>query len=108
MNYTYIYRESFSEEKQGKKPDIVKYAKEHNLYIKEERNGFFVLARNMEAVVYEHDEQTNKIVRQADPCTYLKETHPEYQRITEKRVRTLVDNLNKGKEVFDYVVNAAS
>jgi len=106
MHYTYGYSNSDSMKFQGKKSEALKVARKNNMYIKEERNGNFVLARNVESVIYEHDE--DKVTRQCNPWPYLESTHPEYKEISEKRVQLLVESLNAGLEVFDDVCKAAS
>ena len=106
MHYTYVYLPSDSMNFQGKRSEAEKIAKKYHMYIKEERNGVFVLAKNVESVIYEHDE--DKITRQCDPWPYLQSTHPEYKAISEKRVQLLVESLNAGIEVFDDVYKAAS
>ena len=104
--YTYIFFKSSSITFQGKKADALKIAEEYHMYIKEERNGFFVLAKNAEAIIYEHDDSDN-IIRQVDPRPYLKKSDPN-SRLTEKKVSNLVDDLNAGYLYFEDLSNAAS
>lgn len=92
--YTHIFFNADSITFQGKKADAVKIAEKYNMYIKEERNGFFVLAKNAEAVIFEHDD-TDQVVRQVDPRPYLIKPNTK-GRLTEKKVINLVDDLNAG------------
>ena len=106
MNYKYIFSPSEAITFQGKKADALKRAKKNNMYIKTEKNGFFVLVKNAEAVIYEYD-SSNKIVRQADARPYIKENYSTGT-LTENRVQSIVDSLNAGDIVFDDVCKAAS
>lgn len=102
--YTHIFFNADSITFQGKRLDAEKIAKKYNMYIKEDRNGFFVLAKNAEAVIFEHDE-TDSIVRQVDPRPYLIQPGSK-ARLTEKKVINLVDDLNAGFVHFGELTKA--
>lgn len=102
MKYSKIYRPASKLEMQGKKAEAIKAAKEKDMHIQIERNGYFVLTSPMQTLVFESDDN-GKIIRQADPCKYILESHPEYKKVTEGRVDKLVDQLNKGVVDFDDV-----
>ena len=108
MYYTSLYRESSSMEYRGKRADALKEAKKRHMYIKIERNGYFLLVRDAEFVIYERDDITRRIVRQCDPRPYITKKHPEYKNITQNRVNVLVNNLNKGYVKFDEVIAATA
>lgn len=108
MYYTSLYRESSSMEYRGKRPEALKLCKQNGMVIKIERNGYFLLVREAEVVIYERDDITRRIVRQCDPRPYISQKHPEYKNITENRVNVLVNNLNKGYVKFEEVIKAAS
>ena len=107
MKYEAIIRPANSLEIQGKRQEALKKAKELKMKITYENNGFYVLTSPMEAVIYERDDY-DKIIRQADPYPYIMNSHPEYKRITEKRIEKLVDCLNEGKIDFNDVFETAN
>jgi hypothetical protein len=102
MKYSKIYRPASKLEMQGKKAEAIKVAKEKGMHIQVEKNGYFVLTSPMQTLVFESDDN-GKTIRQADPCEYILESHPEYKKVTEGRVDKLVDQLNKGIVDFDDV-----
>ena len=107
MHYTYLYLPSDSMTFQGKKPDALKLAETYHMRIKKRRNGWFLLVKDPEAMIYERDE-SNQILDQVDPFPYIRLAHPKFVNITEKRIQKLVDELNKQKVSFDELCKAAS
>ena len=108
MYYTSLYKESSSMEHRGTRAEALKLCKKYGMVIKIERNGYFLLVREAEVVIYERDDITRRIVRQCDPRPYITKKHPEYKNITENRVNVLVNNLNKGYVKFDEVIAATA
>ena len=103
--YTHIFFKADKITFQGNRLDAESIAKKYNMYIKEDRNGFFVLAKNAEATIFEHND-TDKVVREVDPRPYLIKPGSG-AKLTEKKVANLVDDLNAGYVHFGELCKAA-
>ena len=104
--YTHIFFKASKITFQGERIDAERIAKRYHMYIKEDRKGFFVLAKDAEALIFEHDD-TDKIVREVDPRPYLIKPGSSAE-LTEKKVMNLVDDLNAGKVHFGELCKAAN
>jgi len=107
MNYSALFRPASEMMFQGKKERALKVAKQNGMKIKVEKNGFFVLTAPMQAVIYEIGE-SGGILRQCDPRAFIMNTNPQYKKLTQNRVETLVSLLNRGYIDFDDVCDAES
>ncbi len=104
LKYDYSICPSETREKQGKRKEIEKYAKQYGYKITLEKNGYFVLTKPMQVAIFEYKD--GELNRAADPRRYFRKNHPEYEKLTQKRVEKLVDDLNNGIVNFDDVIAA--
>ncbi len=102
--YTHIFFKASKITFQGERPDAERIAKKYNMYIKEDRKGFFTIAKDAEALVLEHDD-TDRVVREVDPRPYLIKPGSTAE-LTEKMVKNLVDDLNAGAVYFGELCKA--
>ncbi|EES50530.1 hypothetical protein NE172_06960 [Clostridium botulinum] len=85
------YEPSDTIEKQGKKKDVDKYIKS-GYYVKEHRNGYWVLNKPARLIVTLADSSCQRVVNMKnDVCYFYKQ-----QRISEKLVYKFRNDINNG------------
>lgn len=104
MAYEVLFVEAGTRTYEGTQEMAAKMEKQFDMEIVFEKNGTYVFAAPMQAIIYELDDD-GSILSQCDPGPYIRNVTGK--RVTRKIVRKLLKELNEGIVDFDNVCDAA-
>ena len=104
MSYEVLFVEAGTRTYEGTQEMAVKLEKLYDMEIVFEKNGTYVFAAPMQAIIFELDDD-GTILSQCDPGPYIRNV--TQKRATRKLVRKLLKELNSGEVDFENICDAA-
>lgn len=104
MSYEVLFVEAGTRTYEGTQEMAAKLEKLYDMEIVFEKNGTYVFAAPMQAIIFELDDD-GTILSQCDPGPYIRNV--TQKRATRKLVRKLLKELNSGEVDFDNVCDVA-
>ncbi len=103
LYYTASYKPASTMTYQGPRGTVNELVERYGLKIIDDRNGWWLLGTPMQSQIYEIDADTGTTLRQCNPRNFIMSRNPSFVNLTQKRVNTLVVELNAGRVSFDDV-----
>ena len=104
MSYEVLFVEAGTRTYEGTQEMAAKLEKLYDMEIVFEKNGTYVFAAPMQAIIFELDDD-GTILSQCDPGPYIRNV--TQKRATRKLVRKLLKELNSGEVDFENICDAA-